>query len=210
MRETRVWSLGREDPLEKGMATHSSIPAWRIPGTEEPGGLQSMGSQRVRHDWEFLRSMLANGMNFDKLNPTYSFNSEINTQRFFFHSVILSFQELQNAKPPYPVPFFKQWCGRALWVTKKLTRQHELSWITPTVNSSPETCPRLGASQAERITGQPAIHTQISRPLSLSCRLSTPSAPEPRQPASPAGSVSMESSNHGSKIIGKQNLQWVP
>ena len=45
MRETLVWSLGREDPLEKGMAAHSSILAWRIPWTEEPGGLQSMGSQ---------------------------------------------------------------------------------------------------------------------------------------------------------------------
>ena len=41
----------QEDPLEKGMATHSSIHAWRIPWTEEPGGLQSMGSQRVRHNW---------------------------------------------------------------------------------------------------------------------------------------------------------------
>ena len=44
-------SLGWEDPLEKGMSIHSSILAWRIPWTEEPGGLQSMGSQRVRHDW---------------------------------------------------------------------------------------------------------------------------------------------------------------
>ena len=43
-------SLGQEDALEEGMATHSSILAWRIPGTEEPGGLQSRGSQRVRHD----------------------------------------------------------------------------------------------------------------------------------------------------------------
>ena len=51
MWETRVWSLGREDPLEKEMATHSSIHAWKIPWTEEPGRLQSMGSQRVRHDW---------------------------------------------------------------------------------------------------------------------------------------------------------------
>ena len=42
---------GREDPLEEGMASHSSVPAWRIPRTEEPGGLQSRGSQRVRHDW---------------------------------------------------------------------------------------------------------------------------------------------------------------
>ena len=50
MWETRVQYLGREDPLEKGMATHSSIVAWRIPLTEEPGGLQSMGSQRVGHD----------------------------------------------------------------------------------------------------------------------------------------------------------------
>ena len=50
MQETQVQSLGREDPLEKEMATHSSTLAWRIPWTEEPGGLQSMESQRVRHD----------------------------------------------------------------------------------------------------------------------------------------------------------------
>ena len=50
MQETRVLSLGQEDPLEKEMATHSSILAWRILWTEEPGSLQSMGSQRVRHD----------------------------------------------------------------------------------------------------------------------------------------------------------------
>ena len=50
MRETGVQSLGWEDPLEKEMATHSSILAWRIPWTEEPGGLQSTGSQRVGHD----------------------------------------------------------------------------------------------------------------------------------------------------------------
>ena len=49
-RETRVQPLGQEDPLEKEMATHSSILAWKIPWTEEPGRLQSMGSQRVRHD----------------------------------------------------------------------------------------------------------------------------------------------------------------
>ena len=50
MQEIWVRSLNWEDPLEKGMATHSSILAWRIPWTEEPGWLQSMGSQRVRHD----------------------------------------------------------------------------------------------------------------------------------------------------------------
>ena len=50
MLETQVLFLGLEDPLEKEMAIHSSILAWRIPWTEEPGGLQSIGSQRVRHD----------------------------------------------------------------------------------------------------------------------------------------------------------------
>ena len=50
MQETWVQSLGCEDPLEKEMATHSSTHAWKIPWMEKPGGLQSMGSQRVRHD----------------------------------------------------------------------------------------------------------------------------------------------------------------
>ena len=51
MWKTRVWSLGQEDPLEKEMGTHSSTLAWRIPWMEEPGTLQSMGSQRVRYNW---------------------------------------------------------------------------------------------------------------------------------------------------------------
>ena len=50
MQETQVRSLGREDPLEKEMATHSSILAWEVPWTEKRGGLQSMGLQRVRYD----------------------------------------------------------------------------------------------------------------------------------------------------------------
>ena len=50
MQETQIQSLDTEDALEKGMATHSSILAWRIPWAEEPGRLQSMGSQTVRHD----------------------------------------------------------------------------------------------------------------------------------------------------------------
>ena len=51
MQETWVWSQGQKEPLKKGMATHSSILAWRILWKEEPGGLQSMGSQIVGHDW---------------------------------------------------------------------------------------------------------------------------------------------------------------
>ena len=50
VQETQVQSLGQQGPLEKGKATHSSILTWRIPWTEKPGGLQSIGSQRVRHD----------------------------------------------------------------------------------------------------------------------------------------------------------------
>ena len=55
--ETRVRSLGREESLEEGMETHSSILAWRIPWTEEPGRPQSIGSQGVRHDWSDLACM---------------------------------------------------------------------------------------------------------------------------------------------------------
>ena len=60
MRETWVQSLGQEDPLEKEMATHSSIFAWRIPWTEEPGVLQSTGSQRVGRDWATSLSLQSN------------------------------------------------------------------------------------------------------------------------------------------------------
>ena len=59
MQETQVRSLGQEDLLEKEMATHSSALAWKIPWTEEPGGLPSMGSHRVRHDWSDLAAAVA-------------------------------------------------------------------------------------------------------------------------------------------------------
>ena len=56
--KTQVWSLGQEDPLEEGMPTHFSILAWSIPWAEETGGLQSIGSQRVGHDWACKQSAL--------------------------------------------------------------------------------------------------------------------------------------------------------
>ena len=59
MQETQAGSLGWEDPLEKGMATHSSVLAWKIPWTEEPDSLHSIGLQKAGHDWEtniFIRS----------------------------------------------------------------------------------------------------------------------------------------------------------
>ena len=70
MQETQVQSPGQEDPLEEDMATHSSTLAWRIPWTEEPGGLQSMGSQRVGHDWSSLAHMHV------KMNKTLPFARE--------------------------------------------------------------------------------------------------------------------------------------
>ena len=60
MQKMQVQSLGQKDPLEEGMTTHSSILAWRIPGTKEPGGLHSMGSQRVRRDWSNIASKQVN------------------------------------------------------------------------------------------------------------------------------------------------------
>ena len=63
VQETRVQSLGQEDPLEKGMVTHSSILAWRIRYTEDPGGLKSMGSQRIGRDWVTNASLLT-GLRF--------------------------------------------------------------------------------------------------------------------------------------------------
>ena len=56
MEETRIWYLGQEDPLKKEIVTHSSILAWKIPRTEEPSRLQSMGSQRVRHAWTYTHT----------------------------------------------------------------------------------------------------------------------------------------------------------
>ena len=73
MQETAVLSLGLEDPLEKEMATHSNILAWRIPWTEEPRGLQSTGSQRVRHNW---------------VTNTFTSSLYIHTPNLFIHSPV--------------------------------------------------------------------------------------------------------------------------
>ena len=71
MQETQVQSLGQKESLEKKMATHSSILAWRIPWTEEPGSVQSMGSQRVRHDRETEHTHTASReqMKSEELSP---------------------------------------------------------------------------------------------------------------------------------------------
>ena len=82
--ETWVQSLGQKDPLEKEIATHSSTLAWKIPWTEEPGRLQSMGSQRVRHDW-------ATSLSHNLTSP------------FTLSASLLSSDLLSSSPPQFPV-----------------------------------------------------------------------------------------------------------
>ena len=78
--ETRVLSLGQEDPLEKGMATHSSILAWRIPWTEEPGRLQSMGSQKSQ--------TYINNIIYGKVVKRVTSMSSHQKENFFFNFIM--------------------------------------------------------------------------------------------------------------------------
>ena len=103
MQEIRVWSFGQEDPLEKGMATHSSVLAWRIPWTEEPGRLQPWGC-RLNHDWsintqvsihrccwgKYLRENMGKGESGD-LDAGLNWNAEERRQAWL--------QVLQTAEP---------------------------------------------------------------------------------------------------------------
>ena len=95
LQETQVWSLGREDALEEGMAAHSSILAWRIPWTEEPGGLQSIRSQRVGHDWSDWAHMHTHGSFMSKFEellncfPQWLYHFTITPAMFYFlHSLV--------------------------------------------------------------------------------------------------------------------------
>ena len=93
MWETRARSLGWEDSLEKEMAIHSSTIAWKIPWTEEPGRLQSMGSQRVGHDWATSRSRSF------LLVPKYSVCPSVHTHLFIQLFICLSTQREKNTPP---------------------------------------------------------------------------------------------------------------
>ena len=112
MQDTRVWSLDQEDPLEKGMATHSSILVWRIPWREEPSGLQSMGLQRVRHNW------VTNAFTFMERNNKHWFTkilSDWGWSRFPFSQILTLGQGLRCKK-------FGRWFKVVLvvkWTDKK-------------------------------------------------------------------------------------------
>ena len=86
VREAQVRSLGWKDPLAKEMATHSSTLAWRIPCREEPGGLQSMGSQRVGHDWATSLSV----------SSGYDIHSILQFCYFLFEAFFLFFHEIMR------------------------------------------------------------------------------------------------------------------
>ena len=92
MQETWVRSLGQEDSLEKEMATHSSVLAWRIPRMLEPGGLPSLGSHRIRHDWSNLGASAA----------YYSWGSQGKNTGMVCHSLLQWTTFCQNS-PPWPV-----------------------------------------------------------------------------------------------------------
>ena len=114
MQETQVQSLGQEDPLEESMARHSSILAWRIPWTEEPGGLQSIGSQRVGHNWSNLPCTHAYSQLFMvhnvllRLSPSEDdkygkLAFRLNLQHFFLPSKSLSYLSLFLLFLPSPI-----------------------------------------------------------------------------------------------------------
>ena len=94
LQEMWVWSLGWEDPLKEGMATHSSILAWIIPRTEEPVGLLSIGSQRVRHDWnDWTRTHLVT-----KMKISFVFKKVVS---FLFHFFFFSVDCHRSLDPIY-------------------------------------------------------------------------------------------------------------
>ena len=89
LQETEVQSLGQEDPLKKEVATHSNIPTWEIPWREDPGGLQSMGSQRVRHNWATTLSLGPGILEVSGIWDFYVYPSEILIWSLWFYSFLI-------------------------------------------------------------------------------------------------------------------------
>ena len=118
-----VWSLGPKDPLETGMATHFTVLAWRIPWTEEPGGLQSMGSQRVRHDWSNLAYMHIQ-YSMVWIQPNFLFYS-ITTRHLKW--VLSSFDFINslaiNILTQSPLASAGNWFQHLLWIPKSTDAQ---------------------------------------------------------------------------------------
>ena len=122
MQEIQIRSLGGKDPLEKEMATHSSILAWKILWTEEPGGLQSMGSQRVRHYWACIKK---------KRKRVWNISQVLLQKRWwwlFWASLVVQLVKicLQCGRPG-----FNPWVGKIPLEKGKTTHSSILAWRNP-------------------------------------------------------------------------------
>ena len=131
MRETWVRSLGWEDPLEKEMASHSSTLAWRIPWREEPGRLQSMGSQRVGHDWvtSLLLSLSSSSTSFGLRQMLIW--TEAQLWKWKWSLSVMS----NSLRPPWTVAYQAS-------LATGFSRQEYWSTVVPTVKMKKETAPR--------------------------------------------------------------------
>ena len=128
--ETQVWSLGREDTLEKKMAIHSSTIAWKIPWTEELGRLQSMGSQRVGHDWATSLSLSRYIAKINDYNDKQI--KQVKDLRYFHHITWLCFclilNNLFKSKTYERLYGFAASCERVILACKKRIRLLAQCW----------------------------------------------------------------------------------
>ena len=102
MQEMQISCLGREDPLEEGIEAHSSILAWEIPSTEEPGGLQPIVSQRVRHNWVTERAVLTHtlaGVSYHQVSHDWMNNSKKHSESK--HIFLFEYNIKLSCKHPY-------------------------------------------------------------------------------------------------------------
>ena len=146
MWETQVWSLGQEEPQEKEMATHSSILAWKIPQTEEPDGLQSMGSQRVRHDW---------GTEHAHMHPPHR-NKEVEDRKIKWPTPNPSVFNLKRKNKD-----IKNW-GRTRWRKSRWTWSTSLSMDTSEIYLQKQKCMQ---NTSWEWTGVPDQRKRLSRSM---------------------------------------------
>ena len=133
----RVRPLGRNNPLEEGMATHSNMLAWKIPWTEEPGRLQSMGSQRVRHDWSDLAA--AEVTNLDSLVlRRWRLCLQFRRHGFYPWDGKISWRREWQLRPvflPGEFPGQRSLVGYSPWSHKEMDRTEWLTHFTSTQES---------------------------------------------------------------------------